>query len=206
MIVLSDTVETRARAATLIAEGKVVAFLTDTFYGLGVDPFNPRAIGRLKAVKGREDNKPILVIVSDLSVAERLVAEKTEAFKSLVAAHWPGPLTLVARARAEVPPDLTAQTGTIGVRLPADEAVREFLRACGGALTATSANPAGLDPARTASEVSSYFSEGLALIVDGGATRAAQPSTVVDVCGEAARLIREGELSWEELRITLREN
>jgi L-threonylcarbamoyladenylate synthase len=109
----------------------------------------------------------------------------------------------VAKASAEAPDLLTAGTGTIGVRLPADEAARRLVRDCGGALTATSANRAGRPPARTAAEAADYFPTGLALVIDGGATRAELPSTVLDVTGESPRLIREGAVSRAELAATL---
>ncbi len=98
---------------------------------------------------------------------------------------------------------MTAGTGTVGVRLPADEEAREIARACGGALTATSANPAGRPPARTAQEVAAYFPRGLALIIDGGPARTESPSTVLDVTGPRPRLIREGVLNRGELEKSL---
>lgn len=152
----------------------------------------------LKALKGREDGKPILVIISDTFEADRFIAERSSMFAAFSARHWPGALTIVTRARAEVPDELTAGTGTIGVRLPDDVTVRELVRACGGALTATSANPAGAAPARTAHEVAGYFKSGLDLIIDGGATRSDKPSTVLDVSGEKARIIREGVITREQ--------
>ena len=166
---------------------------------------NARAIEKLRALKGREETKPILVIVSDAAESERFIAQRTDAFATLAASHWPGALTLVAQAREEVPTLLTASTGTIGVRLPADNAVRDLVRECGGALTATSANPSTCPPARTAVEVENYFSDMLVLIVDGGSSAAStQPSTVVDVSGEVVQLIRAGAVGWDELQITLK--
>ncbi len=164
---------------------------------------NARAIEKLRTLKSREETKPILVIVSDTAESERFIAQRTNAFATLATSHWPGALTLVAQAREEVPTMLTAGTGTIGVRLPADNAVRDLVRECGGALTATSANPSNHPPARTAVEVESYFSDKLALIVDGGSAASTQPSTVVDVSGEVARLIRAGIVGWDELQVTL---
>ena len=113
--------------------------------------------------------------------------------------HWPGPLTLIGGARPEVPVELTAGTRTIGVRLPDDENVRSLVRACGGALTATSANVSGQPPARTAKEVENYFPEGIDLIIDGGEVTATEPSTVLDLSGPKARLIREGAISARSL-------
>lgn len=201
-LILPDSTEARARAAAVVSAGGVVAFRTDTFYGLGADPFNVGALRLLNALKGRE-GKPVLVVISDHVQAERFVETRTNLFDALAAAHWPGALTLVAEARREVSGELTAGTGKVGVRLPGDEAVREFVRACGGALTATSANTAGGPPARSASEVESYFHSQIPLIVDGGEASSDRPSTVVDVAGRSARLIREGVVSREELVLTL---
>lgn len=202
-MILTDSESTRASAAVVIADGGVLAFRTDTFYGLGADPFNNSALKTIKDLKGREAGKPILVIISDAAEAERFVLERTETINLVCAKHWPGPLTVVVRARAEVPHELTAGTGTIGLRLPDDEEVRTFVRKCGGALTATSANLSGELPARTAQEVFRSFPTGLDLIVDGGTARGGQPSTVLDLSGSAPRLIREGAVPKETLEKTL---
>jgi L-threonylcarbamoyladenylate synthase len=201
--ILPDDNEPRLRAAEIISRGGVVAFRTDTFYGLGADPFKPDALRYIKRLKGRDEGKPILVVIGDATEAERFIASRSGLFDSLAARHWPGPLTLVVNARAEVPSELTAGTGTIGLRLPDDEGVRAFVRICGGALTATSANLAGEPPARTAQEVARSFPNGLPLILDGGATHSPLPSTVLDVTGTRARLIREGVVTRDELRQTL---
>ena len=100
------------------------------------------------------------------------------------------------KAREDVPDELTAGTGTIGVRLPDDSEVRALVRACGGALTAPSANPAGLTPARTANEVIKYFKAGVDLVIDGGEVVCDQPSTVLDVSGDVPRVIRKGAVDF----------
>lgn len=199
-MILPDDRATHERAAAAVRAGGVMAFRTDTFYGLGADPFNVGALLRIFSLKGREEGKPILVVIADADEADRFMARRTAAYDALSARLWPGALTLVVPAAARVPDELTAGTKTVGLRLPADEDVRSLVRACGGALTATSANPSGRAPARTAAEVAQYFMAGLDLIIDGGAARLEQPSTVVDVTGEEARLIREGALSWREVR------
>ena len=181
-------------AAEVIANGGVIAFRTDTFYGLGVDPFNAAAVARLKELKGREDNKPILLLISDADQVERLIASCSDEFKIAARQFWPGPLTIVGRAVGELPEEITAGTGTVGVRLPAGESVRELVRECGGVLTATSANPAGRDPARSAQQIASYFESGLDLIVDGGEVTATEPSTVLDVLASPPRIVREGAI------------
>lgn len=173
----------------------MIAFRTDTFYGLGVDPFNAVAVDRLKALKGREDNKPILLLISDLDQIERVIVERTAEFIELAEKFWPGPLTIIGRATVDLPEGITAGTGTVGVRLPADEKVRELVRQCGGVLTATSANPAGREPARSAKEVRSYFPSGIDFVVDDGEVTATEPSTVVDATTSPPRIIREGAIA-----------
>ena len=119
----------------------MIAFRTDTFYGLGADPFNASAVARIRALKGREDDKPILLLISDLDQIERLIPERSPDFMTLAAKFWPGPLTIVGKANTDLPEGITAGTGTVGVRLPADQSVRDLVCQCGRALTATSANP-----------------------------------------------------------------
>src|SRR5882762_9084668 len=188
----------RDEAARVISSGGVIAFRTDTFYGLGADPFNRESIVRIRELNGREDDKPILLLVSDESEVDRFI-EQSEFFKLIAKGHWPAPLTLIAFARPEVPIELTAGTKSLGVRLPDDDDVRSLVRACGGALTATSANVSGQPPARTAKEVENYFPTGIDLIIDSGEATAIQPSTVLDLIGPEPRLIREGALKRERL-------
>jgi len=178
----------------VISNGGVIAFRTDTFYGLGVDPFNAPAVARLRQLKGREDNKPILLLISDAEQVERLIANRSHQFKVAAREFWPGPLTIVGSAVAGLPEEITAGTGSVGVRLPAGESVRAFVRECGGVLTATSANPAGREPARSAQEVASYFTNDVDLIVDGGEVTATEPSTVLDVLTSPPRIVREGAI------------
>src|SRR6267378_945988 len=134
-MILTENEETRATAAEVIRRGGIVAFRTDTFYGLGVDPFNRAAVQSLRALKGREEAKPILVLIADIGELDRLISQRTPLFDLVSQRYWPGPLTLVGPARKELPDELTAATGTIGVRLPDDTAVRDLIRACGGSLT-----------------------------------------------------------------------
>lgn len=198
-MVAADNTQKHDDASEVIRRGGVIAFRTDTFYGLGVDPLNKSAVQKIRELKGREDGKPILLLISDPSQVDRFITHQSELFKTVVARFWPGPITLVATARAELPIALTAGTGTIGLRLPDDETVRALVRACGGALTATSANMSGQLPARSAKEVQNYFPAGVDLIVEGGEVTAIQPSTVLDLSGAGVRLIREGAIARDEL-------
>src|SRR5436309_8085361 len=123
-MIVKDGVEARQRAAQVITAGGVLAFRTDTFYGLGADPFNRDAVRRINELKGR-DGKPILVVLSDAREAERFILNRTKLFDAVSMRHWPGALTIVVCARPEVPIELTAGSGTIGLRLPDDERSEE---------------------------------------------------------------------------------
>ena len=191
--------EVRIKAAKVIAAGGVIAFRTDTFYGLGVDPFNASAVRQIRELKGREEAKPILLLISDLNEVDRFLTHQSEVFKSVANRFWPGAITLIGTARAELPGELTAGTQTIGLRLPNDEGVRSLVRECGGALTATSANTSGREPARTAAEVEHYFPIGIDLVLDGGTVTTTEASTVLDLSEDKPRLIREGAVKLEEL-------
>lgn len=199
-MIIPQAIETLARIGETIARGGIIAFRTDTFYGLGANPFDRQALEKIKQLKGREDQKPILIVISDREDADRFIAKRSVTFDLLATIFWPGPITLICQADAEVPEEITAGTGTIGVRLPGDDRVRALVKACGGALTATSANPSREKPALSAQEVLVYFGESVDLIVDGGATVTNQPSTVVDVCGDKPHLVREGILPWSKIQ------
>ena len=198
-MIRQDNAEIRKLAASIVAKGGLIAFRTDTFYGLGADPFNANAVARIKRLKGREEGKPILLLVSDIGDTERLLQSKSAAFEHFSKRFWLGPLTIVAPAVSELPLDITAGTETVGVRLPDDENVRLLVRACGGTLTATSANPSGREPAKSASEVQKYFQNGIDLIVDGGEVTVTKPSTVIDIVEVPPKVVREGAISKTEL-------
>lgn len=187
------------RVAEVIRQGGVIAYPTDTFYGLGCDPFNEAAIERLFAIKQREWDKPILLIISDPSFVVWLTSERNERFERLSQHFWPGPLTLVLRASERLPSTLTGETGTIGIRLPDHALCRRIVNAAGGVLTGTSANLTGQPSAATAEGVQNQLGETLDLIVDGGPTPGGAPSTVLDVTQDPPRLIREGAVSRSAL-------
>ena len=201
-MIVRDNQHTRENAARVISNGGVIAFRTDTFYGLGADPLNQKAVSAIRKLKGREETKPLLLLISDVGEVERFIASPSELFKAVAIHHWPGPITLVGVACPQLPEELTAGTGTIGVRLPDNEEVRALVRACGGALTATSANLSGSPPARTAKDAEIYFPSGIDPIIDSGEVSATHPSTVLDLSGKP-RLIREGAITREDLQRTL---
>ncbi|HEU4797154.1 MAG TPA: L-threonylcarbamoyladenylate synthase [Pyrinomonadaceae bacterium] len=187
------------KAADVISKGGVIAFRTDTFYGLGANPFAANAVARVRELKGREDNKPILLLISDRDQVERLITTPSQNFARAAEKFWPGPLTIIGTAVAALAEGITAGTGTVGLRLPAGEDLRGFIRECGGVLTATSANPSGRDPACSAAEVAAYFPSGLDLIVDGGEVEVTEPSTVLDVLTSPPRIVRAGAIRRDDI-------
>jgi L-threonylcarbamoyladenylate synthase len=199
-MIIGQSIESLKQVADIVARGGIIGFRTDTFYGLGADPFNHQAVQAIKQLKGREDRKPILIVISDLDQIERFIAERSPSFDTLAKRFWPGPLTLIGRTNSDVPDEIAAGTKTVGVRLPNDDKVRALVRACGGALTATSANPSHAAPARNAQAVQDYFGDVIDLIVDGGEATSDQPSTVVDVTSDEPKLIREGVIAWPSIR------
>lgn len=205
MKILPANVETYLVAAEIIRRGGVIAFRTDTFYGLGADPFNRIAVSHVTNIKGRDDGKPILLLLADKSDLDRVIKDRSPLFEQVVSSFWPGPMTIVASATDALPDEITASTGTVGVRLPDDPAARSLVRNCGGVLTATSANLAGHPPSRSAAEVESEFSTGtgIALIIDSGEVSATKPSTVLSVTESEPRLIREGVITQEAIERAL---
>src|SRR5262245_14837714 len=195
-----------ASAARALADGELVAFPTETFYGLGADPWNPEAIDALYRAKGRPEQMPILLLLADEDQASVASETTPEAFTVLARRFWPGPLTLVVKARATLPAGVTASGGTIGMRVPSAAIPRALARALGRPITGTSANRTGAPPARLAREVADALGEAasaLGLLVDGGPAPGGQPSTVVDLTGGAPRLIRSGAVAFDAVLAAL---
>jgi L-threonylcarbamoyladenylate synthase len=187
--------EAVAEAAVALREGGLVAFPTETFYGLGADALNEAAVARLFAVKGRPETKPVLVLVDSVAMAAGLVTEIPDGARRLMELHWPGPLTLVLRAAAHVPGALGGGTGTLGLRIPGHPLARALVRAAGKPITAPSANPSGEAPPTTAALVERHFGSRLALIVDGGPTAGGPASTVADCTVWPPRVLRQGPVA-----------
>lgn len=181
-----------------IAAGRIVAYRTDTLYGLGVNPRDGEAVRRLRTLKGGE-NKPTLILVSDLDYAQDFIVHSSKLFETLLITDFGGAVTVVTSAREDVPEELTAGKKTIGIRLPRDGKVQNFLRVCGGALTATSANKAGASPARTAKQVEREFADSPLLIVDDGESTESRASTIVDISNGELNVLRTGAADIQHL-------
>ncbi len=190
-------------AARSLAEGGLVAFPTETVYGLGADATNPQAIARLYQAKGRPAFNPLIAHVSDLGAAERIANLNAQAI-ALAEAFWPGPLTLVLPKTSDcaVAGLATAGLDTIAIRVPAHAIAREILRAFGGPVVAPSANLSGHVSPTTAAHVQSDLAGRIDLIVDGGPVAVGVESTIVGCFGEVV-LLRPGGLPRGEIERVL---
>ena len=187
-----------ARAAAGIRSGEVVAIPTDTVYGLAADPFNEQAVEKVFAAKGRPADAPILVLVDSVAMAASLALNLPPLFHRLAQRFWPGPLTIVVDGAANVPHIVTAHTGRLGIRWPRAAIASALVAALGGPITATSANLSGQPESRSAKEVAASISS-VSLILDGGPSLTARPSTVLSVSAKSWELIREGAIPRNEL-------
>ena len=183
--------------------GGVIAFPTDTFYGLGADPFNPGALSKVFQIKQRPADKPLLVLIHSKNQVADLTEHITPLAKTLMEHFWPGPLTLLFKSASDLPGELTAGTGKIGIRLSAHSFTHQLLKALKYPLTAPSANISGTEELRTAEEVASILGNKLDLIVDGGPTPGGKTSTVLDTTTIPPTLLREGAISRNDLESVL---
>jgi L-threonylcarbamoyladenylate synthase len=184
-----------------LQHGGVVAFPTDTVYGLGALAFEAESVQRLYHIKGRDHTKAIAILMANADELDEIAATPNEAAKHLAHRFWPGPLTLVVPRSRRVPEQLAAGP-TIGVRVP-NHAFALALLSATGPLGVTSANLSGEANASTASEVMKQLGGRVHLVIDGGKTPGGVPSTVVDMTGEMPKMLREGPISEAELLATL---
>lgn len=191
------------RTVEALRGGAVIAYPTETLYGLGANPFDPAAYERILELKGREAGKALSVVVADLTQLDLLAGEIPAVVGPLAERFWPGPLTLVVPVRRDLPGAL-AEWSTVAVRVSGLALAREIPRVAGFPLTATSANRSGDRSARTADEVEAIFGEDLDLILDGGPTLGDKPSTIIDVSCPEPRLLRRGATPFEEVSKVLR--
>ncbi len=187
-------------ARRVLGGGGILAVPTDTYYALAVNPFDAAALARLFALKARPPEKPVLVLIAGPEMLPRLAREVPEAALQLSAAFWPGPLTLILPAQEALPRLLTAGTGTIGVRQPAQPLVCRMMAALGLPVTGTSANRSGQEPLGLAAAVVREFGAGVDLILDAGPCPGGLPSTIVDATASPPRLVRAGAIAAERLK------
>jgi L-threonylcarbamoyladenylate synthase len=187
------------KAAQIILRGGIIAFPTETFYGLAADALNEAALKKIFQVKKREEGKPLLLLIADRSWLKGLVQDISPLAERLMRKFWPGPLTLVFNASPQLSPLLTADTGKIGIRLSPHPVTQALVQAVGRAITGTSANLSGQPGILTAREVFQSLGESLDAVLDGGKTAGGPGSTILDVSDPSPQIIREGVISRNEL-------
>jgi L-threonylcarbamoyladenylate synthase len=180
------------RAAAIVLSGGVIAYPTETFYGLGVDADNEEAIRKIFEIKGRNFNNPISVIIGDKRDVYPLVHMVSNTAQELMDAFWPGPLTIVFESANHVSTLLTAKTGKIGIRLSSHKGARRIAQIMGRPLTATSANLSNQPECASAAEVMKQIGNKIDAIIDFGKTIGDKVSTIVDVTCDPPVILREG--------------
>lgn len=191
------------RAVALLRAGEIVAFPTETVYGLGANALDERAVAKIFLAKGRPSHNPLIVHVADAAAARKLALDWPIAAEDLAARFWPGPLTLVLPKQPNVPDLVTAGLATVAVRVPRHPVAQALLAAAALPIAAPSANRSeGVSPT-TAEHVRASLGDRVSLILDGGATDVGIESTVVDLAGPAPRVLRPGMITVAELEAVL---
>lgn len=194
----ADDLQIINEAAEMIKRGEIVAFPTETVYGLGADGFNVEACNRIYEVKGRSVSKPLSLHVATREMIDE-VAEVTSLAESLIDKFLPGPLTLILPKRNIVPDFVTCGQSSVGIRMPDNEIALALIRASNCPIAAPSANLSGQAPPTSAQEVLKSFDGKIPLILDGGICEFGLSSTIVDLTGEQPKILRIGAISTNEI-------
>jgi len=186
-------------AADWLRQGGVVAYPTDTVYGLAVDPSSAAAVEAIFDVKGRDARAALPLLAASVEQVRAACGALPPDAARLAAAFWPGPLSLILDAPAPVAPAVHAGTGTVAVRVPAHPVARALAAAFDGLVTATSANRSGQPPSETAAGLDAIARDPRVLVIDGGRAPGGAPSTIVDARGAELRLVRAGAIVWKRV-------
>jgi L-threonylcarbamoyladenylate synthase len=198
-----ETAQTIQQAAALLRGGGLVAFPTETVYGLGADATSEAAVRRIFAAKGRPATNPLIVHVADVETARRYTTRWSDAAQTLAAAYWPGPLTLVLPKTPDIPNVVTAGRPTVGLRAPDHTLALELLRAFGGPIAAPSANRSNHISPTTAQHVRDELGDAVDLVLDGGACAVGIESTVLDLSEDVPRILRPGAVTRRQIEFIL---
>lgn len=190
-------------AGKIIKNGGLVAFPTETVYGLGGDACNSSASGKIYAAKGRPSDNPLIVHIAEFDALDYIVKKVPETAKILAKRFWPGPLTMVLPKNDKIPYETTGGLDTVAVRMPNHEGALAFIRASGGYIAAPSANTSGKPSPTTAQHVMDDMQGRIEMILDGGAVGIGIESTIVDLTGEIPTLLRPGYINLEMLQEVL---
>jgi len=185
--------------AEKLTRGCVVAIPTDTLYGLAADPFNLAAVDEIYRVKGRPEARALPILVNSLEMAAAMALDVPRNFYRLAESFWPGALTIVVDASHQVPLKVTANTKRVALRWPKNEVVTRLIGEFGGPITGTSANISGFPSCSNAQEVMEQLGKRLPLVIDTGDTKAALPSTIVELHGREWKVGREGAITEAEI-------
>lgn len=200
MAVVPDNPSNRSVAAALLRDSGVVAYPTDTVYGLGAAVYDRQAVLTLFALKGRDRSQGVPVLIAAESQLAEVAAELPDAAHALAERFWPGALTLIVHRNPRLPSLVTGGAEGVAVRLPDHPCPRALVSALGAPITGTSANRHGGTEPTSAGEVQRQLGESLRLVLDGGPSAGGVPSTIVDVTAPTPRLVRAGAIGLEELR------
>lgn len=197
--------EAIARAGEILKQGGLVAFPTETVYGLGGNALDPEASKKIYAAKGRPSDNPLIVHIADMESLERLVTEVPEKARILAEKFWPGPLTMIFPKTEVVPFETTGGLDSVAVRFPSDSIAQAMIRAAGGYVAAPSANTSGRPSPTTAQHVEEDLGDAIDMIIDGGPVGIGLESTIVDFTEDVPVVLRPGYISLEMLKETLGE-
>jgi len=200
MSLANDTQKQIQAAAAALRAGEVVAFPSETVYGLGADASNPQAVRKIFELKGRPTNHPVIVHIDDQKQLQRWVRDMTPAARALADKFWPGPLTLVLKRAPAVNDAITGGQDTVAVRIPSHPIARQLLAAFGGGIAAPSANRYGRVSPTRAEHVRDEFGKAVKIVLDGGDCKIGLESTIVLCVGDAPRLLRPGSITLSQLR------
>ncbi len=198
--VRTQTAEGVEAAVRALQGGELAVIPTDTVYGIAADAFSPDAVNRLLAAKGRGRDMPVPVLVGSWRTLDGLVDELGPLARTLVEVFWPGPLTLVVRAASSLAWDLGETRGTVAVRMPLQAVALEVLGIT-GPLAVSSANRSGMPPALDAADAERQLGDAVSVYLDAGPAPDTIPSTIVDLTGDRARVLRAGALDLDQLRV-----
>jgi len=182
------------KAMGMLNKGGIVAFPTETFYGLGVKFDIEASLKRLYELKKRPEIKPMPLIIGNMEMLSMVASSVNDTAYKLMEKFWPGPLTIILKAKKSLSKYLTAGTGKVAVRIPGESFALHLAREAGFPITATSANISGMLPAEDAETVKKYFGDRIDLIIDGGKTPGGLPSTIADITGNDVKILREGAI------------
>ena len=191
--------------ASLLRKGEIIAYPTDTLYGLGADAFNADAVHRITILKGRDGKKPFPYIIDKAERLEEWGIEVSALAEAIIEKFWPGPVSLIVNGSEKLPRHVLDSAGKICLRTPQSPIARSIAANTNGLIVATSANPAGRSPARTALEAIEYFRGEIGAVVDGGPCEQHLPSTILDVSGGKIAISREGAVPAEDILSALAE-